>query len=704
MEIPLFRFQSIPLDRKRIELYGGFNIPEPLNGGYLASRFGFKLNRRRSSRRPCTSLIEQLKPRPKPRPSPEAENVNLATPTPQQVSPAQANRSSVSKLCCQIEKLVLCKRYQEALDLFEVLEGEEVCLGLETYDGLVNACIKLRSIRGVKSVFNRMIASGFEFDQYMWNRTLLMHVKCGMMLNARKLFDEMPERNVVSWTTVIGGLVDSGDYKESFRLFLDMWCESLETGPRLVAIMLRAAAGLGGIFVGSQLHAIAVKMNLSRNIFVTCALIDMYSKCGSIEDAQCVFDEMPKKTTVGWNSIIAGYALHGYAEEALGLYYEMQDSGAKMDHFTFSIVVRICTRLGSLEHAKQAHAGLVRHGFGLDVVASTTLVDFYSKWGRVEDARHVFDRMHKKNVISWNALIAGYGNHGRGSEAVEVFNKMLQEGMSPDHVTFLAVLSACSYSGLSNQGWEIFESMTKDHKIKPRAMHYGCMIELLGREGRLDDALGLIEDAPFEPTVNMWGALLTACRVHKNLELAKYAAEKLYGMEPEKLSNYVLLLNIYNSSGQLKEAAAVLQTLKRRGLRMLPVCTWIEIKKQSHVFLSGDKCHAQTQEIYAKLDTIMLKIATDHNYHPQNLTLLPDVDEQEERMRLYHSEKLAIAFGLINTTESRPLQLVQSHRMCGDCHSAVKLIAFVSRRVIVFRDGSRFHHFEDGKCSCGDYW
>ncbi|KAL9667633.1 hypothetical protein QQ045_001996 [Rhodiola kirilowii] len=203
--------------------------------------------------------------------------------------------------------------------------------------------------------------------------------------------------------------------------------------------------------------------------------------------------------------------------------------------------------------------------------------------------------MHKKNVISWNALIAGYGNHGRGSEAVEVFNKMLQEGMFPNHVTLLAVLSACSYSGLSNQGWEIFESMTKDHKIKPRAMHYACMIELLGREGRLDDALGLIEDAPFEPTVNMWAALLTACRVHKNLELAKYAAEKLYGMEPEKLTNYVLLLNIYNSSGQLKEAASVLQTLKRLLVthllclhhRMLPVCTWIEIKKQSHVFLSG---------------------------------------------------------------------------------------------------------------------
>uniref|UniRef100_A0A7N0ZQZ9 DYW domain-containing protein n=1 Tax=Kalanchoe fedtschenkoi TaxID=63787 RepID=A0A7N0ZQZ9_KALFE len=710
MDLPLSRFQTISFDRKRKDICGGLPIPlldpEVLKGDYFPSGFRLKLNTRKW-RRPFAevsrSLMEQLKPRPKPRPSPEVENVNVDAPTVQERYAVR--RSSRSGLCCQIEKLVLCNKYQEALDLFDVLEGEQGCeIGSETYDALVNACIGLRSIRGVKRVFGRMIATGFRFDQYMRNRVLLMHVKCGMMLDARKLFDEMPDRNVVSWNTVIGGLVDSGEYMESFQLFLEMWHEFPEADSRLLAVMLRAAAGLGVILVGTQLHSVAVKMNLGRDIFVACALIDMYSKCGSIEDALCVFDEMPEKTTVGWNTIIAGYALHGFAEEALELYYEMQDSGVKMDHFTFSIIVRICTRLGSLEHARQAHAGLVRHGFGLDVVASMTLVDFYSKWGRVEDARHVFDRMPRKNVISWNALIGGYGNHGRGVEAVEVFNEMLRKGMSPNHVTFLAVLSACRYSGLSEFGWEIFESMTRDHKIKPRAMHYACMIELLGREGHLDEALGLIEDAPFEPTVNMWAALLTACRIHKDLELAKYAAEKLYGMEPEKLSNYVLLLNIYNSSGQLKEAAAVLQTLKRRGLRMLPVCTWIEIKKQPHVFLSGDKCHAQTEEIYAKLDSLMLEIATKHGYQPENHSLLPDVDEQEERMRLYHSEKLAIAFGLINTVHSTPLQLVQSHRMCGDCHKAVKLIAMVCRRVIVIRDGSRFHHFEDGKCSCGDYW
>ncbi|XP_076897912.1 pentatricopeptide repeat-containing protein At5g50390, chloroplastic-like [Bidens hawaiensis] len=641
------------------------------------------------------SFVEQhgLHPKPKPNPKPLKTGYEVV------------KKESQSGLCGQIEKLVLCKKYRDALDLFEILELEcrfDVRVGKSTYDALVDACISLKSIRGVKRVFGYMVDSGFKPDLYLRNRVLLMHVKCGMMIDARVLFDEMPERNLVSWNTIISGLVDIGDFVDAFRLFLGLWEERSEASSRTFATMMRAAAGLELIYPGRQLHACAIKMDVSQDIFVSCALIDMYSKCGSITDAQCIFDIMPEKTTVGWNSIIAGYALHGYSEEALELYYEMQDSGVKMDHFTFSMIVRVCTRLASLEHAKQAHAGLVRHGFGLDIVANTALVDFYSKWGRIDDACNVFDKMPMKNVISWNALIAGYGNHGRGIEAVELFNRMISERMVPNHVTFLAVLSACSYSGLSDQGWEIFESMPTDFNVKPRAMHYACMIELLGREGLLDEAFALIRDTPFKPTINMWAALLTACRVHKNLELGKLAAEKIYGMGPEKLSNYVVMLNIYNSCGKREEAASVFNSLKKKGLRMLPACTWIDVKKQQHMFLSGDRSKSHVQ-IIKNLKKLMLEIE-NHGYVPKKNSLLPDVDEREEQMSFYHSEKLAVSYGLINTTNSTPLQLVQSHRICDDCHLAVKLITKATGRVIVFRDASRFHRFEDGKCSCGDYW
>ncbi|OWM90589.1 pentatricopeptide repeat-containing protein At5g50390, chloroplastic [Punica granatum] len=705
MEIPLSRYQSLSLDqlttRKSSFLFHPLDVKRAFNRRSLLSGYSFSVSRRKWGTVRCSSSVEQgLRPRPKQTPARNGPSLGEET------KPQDDTRSGRTspRICSQIEKLVLYKRYHEALELFEILEVEgDLEVPASTYDALVSVCIGLKSVRAVKRVSNYMTNNGFEQDQYIRNRVLLMHVKCGMMLDARRLFDEMPEKNLVSWNTIVAGLVDSGDYVEAVGLFLTMWEEFSEGESRLFATMIRASAGLGLISLGKQLHSCALKMGVGEDIFVSCTLIDMYSKCGSIEDAQFVFDDMPDKTTVGWNSIIAGYALHGYSEEALSMYYEMRDSGGKMDHFTFSIVVRICTRLASLEHAKQAHAGLIRNGFGLDIVANTALVDFYSKWGRVEDARHVFDDMPKKNVISWNALIQGYGNHGRGQEAVEVFEQMISRGMAPNHVTFLAVLSACSRSGLSEHGWEIFQSMSGDHKVKPRPMHFACMIELLGREGLLDEAFALIRGAPFKPTVNMWAALLTACRVHENFELGKLAAEKLYGMEPEKLSNYIVLLNIYNSSGNTKEAAEVVHTLRKKGLTMRPACTWIDINRSSHVFLSGDKSHAQTEEIFQKVESLMAKISR-HGYVPQERHLLPDVDEREVRFPFHHSEKLAIAFGLINTPEWTPLQLVQSHRICNDCHNAIKLITVVTGREIVVRDGSRFHHFVGGKCSCGDYW
>lgn len=700
MDIPLLRYQSLALD----EIHTGSFLPITLTypSKFLKQKSFFSgycfSSSRKKWRNPfsqirCSSATERgLKPRPEMKPLKTTDMAKTQI------------RNSCTGLCSQIEKLVLNKRHKEALELFEILEFEGgFDVGNSTFDALVSACIGLKSIRGVKRLFNYLESSGFEQDQYMRNRVLLMHVKCGMMIDARKLFVEMPEKNLVSWNTIISGLVDSGDYMEAFQLFLMMWHEFSDAGLRTFATMIRASAGLGLVSAGRQFHSCALKMGIGQNIFLTCALIDMYSKCGCIEDAQYVFDEMPEKTTVGWNSIIAGYALHGYSEEALSMYYEMRNSGVKMDHFTFSIIIRICTRLASIEHAKQAHAGLVRHGFGLDIVANTALVDFYSKWGRIEDAQHVFDKMPNKNTISWNSLIAGYGNHGRGEEAVELFEKMLQEQMKPNHVTFLAVLSACSYSGLSERGWEIFESMSRDHKIRPRAMHYACMIELLGREGLLDEAFDLIRTAPFKPTANMWAALLRACRVNENLELGEFAAEKLYGMEAEKLSNYIVLLNIYYNSGKLNEAAAVIQTLKRKGLRMHKACSWIEVNKEPHVFYSEDRTHPQAEKIYHKVDDLMDKISKQGYVHEEK-SLLPDVDEKEEEISLYHSEKMAIAYGLLSTLDGTPLQVVQSHRVCGDCHSAIKLIALVTGREIILRDGSRFHRFKDGSCSCGDYW
>ncbi|WOL03428.1 hypothetical protein Cni_G12148 [Canna indica] len=523
----------------------------------VKSFFGFDLFFARkigsfSAVRCSTSRDNCLRPKPRPRPKPVTDDVEPGS------DPADERpTNSGSGLCNHIEKLAFFKRYEEALELFEILQSRGGLAAAEasTYDSLVTACIGLKSIGAARSVFQHMLETGFEFDQYMMNRVLVMHLKCGLMVDARELFDEMPERDIVSWSIMISGLVEAGSYEEAFNLFLLMWSEASGASARMFATIIKAAASLGFVFAGRQLHSCVLKLGLYENVFVACAFIDMYSKCGYIDEAQWVFDEMPEKTVVGWNTIIAGYALHGYSEKALDMYYEMQSANVQMDHFTYSIIFRICTRLGSLEHAKQAHAGLIRNGFTFDLVANTALIDLYCKWGRMEDAKNVFERMPCKNLLSWNALIGGYGNHGMGNDAVMMYERMLREGMVPDHVTFLAVLGACSHSGLLDKGREIFASMFQDPKKQPRAMHYACMIELFGREGLLDEAFALIKNAPFSPTRNMWAALLTACRVHNNIVLGKFAAEKLFGLEPKKLSNYIVLLNIYNSSGRMDEAA-----------------------------------------------------------------------------------------------------------------------------------------------------
>ena len=511
----------------------------------------------------------------------------------------------------------------------------------------------------------------------------------------------------------MGGLVDRGQPRAALALFREMLLAEEAGGdgdappPRSLVVALRAATASGSARAGQQLHCCVVKAGACGDVadrYLACALLDMYSKCGLIDEARRVFDGLPRASVVAWNSMLAAYVLHGRSEEALELYQEMCRSRVAMDQFTFSTMLGVFSRLGLLEHAKQAHAGLIQRGLPLDIVGNTALVDLYCKWGRMEDARNVFERMPRRNLISWNALIAGYGYHGMGDKAIEMFERLIAEGVVPNHVTFLAVLNACRFSGLVDKGKRIFQLMTENLRMKPRAMHYACVIELFGREGLLDEAYSMIRRAPFTPTANMWGALLTASRIHKNMHLAKLAAEQLLAMEPEKINSYAVLLNLYVSSGRQDDACKVVETLKRKGLYIHNACTWITVKKTDHKFFFKDTLHPQSAEIYRRLHTLM-KDVREAGYVAEENELLPDIYPDEQKVSsAYHSERLAIAFGLMSTAPQTPLRINQSHRLCRDCHKVIKFVAEVTKREIVVRDGSRFHHFKLGICSCGDYW
>jgi pentatricopeptide repeat protein len=301
-------------------------------------------------------------------------------------------------------------------------------------------------------------------------------------------------------------------------------------------------------------------------------------------------------------------------------------------------------------------------------------------------------------------MIVGYGMHGYGENALKVFYQMQLENMKPDHITFVGVLSACTHAGLLDEGLQYFDIMKRDYSISPRVEHYACIVDLLGRAGNLQEAYDFIKEIPFEPGPVVWGGLLGACRIHSNVELGECVAKLLFEIEPNNASNYILLSNIYAEAGRWQDVAKVRMTMKEKGLKRRPGCSWIKVKNRVHAFHAGDTSHPQWEKIYAMLE-ILARQVKDAGYMPNTRFALHDIEEEEKEYLLCsHSEKLAIAFGLINTCPGTPLHIINNLRMCGDCHSVTKFISRIVEREMIVRDANRFHHFKDGLCSCGDYW
>ena len=339
-----------------------------------------------------------------------------------------------------------------------------------------------------------------------------------------------------------------------------------------------------------------------------------------------------------------------------------------------------------------------------NVFVGTSVIDMYCKCGRVGMARKAFNRMKGKNIKSWTAMIAGYGMHGQAREALEVFDEMQSAGVKPNYITFVSVLAACSHAGLVTEGWQWFNAMAIEFNIVPGVEHYGCMVDLLGRAGHLNEAYDLIKQMKVKPDFVVWGALLGACRIHKNVEIGEISARKLFELDPKNCGYYVLLSNIYADAGRWNDVDKLRVMMKKRGLVKPPGYSLVEFKGQIHVFLVGDKEHPQQKKIYEYLETLSVKMQ-EAGYVPDTTSVLHDVDQEEKETVLrIHSEKLAVAFGIMNTVQGTTIQIIKNLRVCGDCHTAIKFISKIVSRQIVVRDSNRFHHFKDGLCSCGDYW
>lgn len=438
------------------------------------------------------------------------------------------------------------------------------------------------------------------------------------------------------------------------------------------------------------------------------SVVNAYLKLGRSDAARALFDEMPDRNVISWSSMINGYVRCGMFKEALALFREMQlAEGAlvRPNEFTMSGVLSACGRLGALEHGKWAHTYIDRCGIGVDVVLGTCLIDMYAKCGSIERARLVFHNLGpNKDVMAWSAMISGLAMHGHPGECLNLFSDMIQQGVKPNGVTYLGILCTCVHGGLVSQGKEFFRQMSEEHGIIPMIQHYGCLVDLFGRAGLLKEAWTVVKSMPMEPDVLIWGALLSGSRTHGDIETCEIALKKLIQLDPGNSGAYVLLSNVYAKLGRWNEVRQVRNLMESKGIYKVPGCSLVELDGVLHEFFVGDDSHPDTKEIYMMLDEIMAKLKKA-GYVGNTKEVLLDLDEEAKELALsLHSEKLAIAFCILKTSAGTPIRIIKNLRICGDCHVAMKMISKVYRREIVIRDCNRFHQFNDGVCSCKDFW
>ena len=597
---------------------------------------------------------------------------------------------------------------RDAIDMFLDMELSGYAPDRFTYSSVLSACTELGLLALGKQLHSRVICFGLALDVCVGCSLVNMYAKCaadGLVDDSRKAFDRMPAHNVMSWTTIITAYVQSGECdKEAIELFCRMISGQIQPNQFSFSSVLKACGNLTDPCIGEQVYAYAVKLGLASVNCVGNSLISMYAKSGRMEDARKAFDILFEKNLVSYNAIVDGYAKNMKSEETFLLFNEIADTGIGINAFTFASLLSGAATIGAMGKGEQIHGRLLKEGFESNQCICNALISMYSRCGNIESAFQVFDQMEDRNVISWTSMITGFAKHGFAARALEMFRKMLEKGTKPNEITFVAVLSACSHVGMISEGRKHFNSMYKVHGIVPRMEHYACMVDLLGRSGLLVEAMEFINSMPFVADALVWRTLLGACRVHGNTELGKHAAEMILEQEPDDPAAYILLSNLHASASQWRDVAKIRKSMKERNFIKEAGYSWIEVENMEHRFHVGDTSHPQSREIYRELDQLAAKIK-EMGYIPDTDFVLHDVEEEQKEQFLFqHSEKIAVAYGIISTTPLKPIRIFKNLRVCGDCHTAMKYISMATGREIVVRDSNRFHHMKNGECSCKDYW
>ncbi|XP_062179913.1 pentatricopeptide repeat-containing protein At3g05340 [Phragmites australis] len=475
-----------------------------------------------------------------------------------------------------------------------------------TLTTVLSACARdgAAALRGCTAVHGLAVSCGLDAGVSVGNALVTAYFECGSPGPAERVFDAMTERNVITWTAMVSGMARAERYEESLALFWQMR-RAVDANSATYSSSLLACAGSLAAMEGQQIHGLVVKAGFDTDLHVESGLMDVYSKCGLMDDALRVFRSCQNPDEVFFTVILVGFAQNGLEEKAFELFAEMVSAGIYIDANTVSAVLGAFGASAPFALGKQIHALVIKKCFGGNAYVCNGLINMYSKCGELQESVQVFDGMPTKNSISWNSIIAAFARHGHGSEVFQLFESMKADGAKPTDVTFLSLLHGCSHVGSAKKGLETLNSMSSQYGIHPRVEHYACVVDMLGRSGLLDDAKAFVEDGPFKDSALLWQALMGACSFHKNSVVGRYAAEKLLLLDSDCTAAYVLLSNIYSSDGRWDDRARVMKRMREMGLRKDTGKSWIELEKEIQSFVVGPTSRPDS----AGVDDVLMQLS-----------------------------------------------------------------------------------------------
>ncbi|KAB2043435.1 hypothetical protein ES319_D01G017000v1 [Gossypium barbadense] len=530
-----------------------------------------------------------------------------------------------------------------------------------------------------------------------------MYVKCRQLQRAKLVFDQMVETNAVAWTGLMMGYTRAGKQKDALALFIRMLKEGVEMDQFVFSITLKACSGLEYLNLGRQIHGYIVKLGLESDVSVGTPVVDLYIKCSCFDSARRAFKRISEPNDASWSATITGYCQIGEFEKSLQIFRSLRLKDMAMNSFIYTSIIQACSALADYNMGAQAHADAIKRGLVSYVHGESAMITFYSKCGRLDYANQAFESIDEPDTVAWTAIICGHAYHGNASEALKFFRRMQSSTARPNEVTFIGVLTACSHSGLVTEAKLYLESMSCEYGVDPTIDHYDCMVDAYARAGLLQEAYELVKNMPFEADAMSWKCLLGGCWIHRNLELGEIAAENLLQLDPDDTAGYILMFNLYGLHGKWDEAARVRSVMGARKLKKELSCSWITVKGKVHRFVVGDKHHPWTDDIYRKLKELNCSVTDVESIHLTEEDVSFGLPERKQLL-MEHSERLAIAFGLISVPNNVPIVIFKNLRACKHCHDFAKHVSMVTGHRITIRDSCRFHHFHLGKCSCDDYW